>query len=175
MNSKTEIVGVAILVVLVGVITISCSSAPSQLEQPSGPYAQCVDNVLKEAEDCLLAGGSDCKAKGQRALDDCLPLENGIQTEGGVAAAPAQLEQPAVDPYAQCVENALKEAETCLLSGGSDCKAKGERALGACEGSQITGYAVAGPSRAGGSDMFNSLVGLLAVIAVLVLIVVKKK
>ena len=42
-------------------------------------------------------------------------------------------EQVGEDQHEQCVEDALEDAEDCLLSGGSDCKAKGEKALEACK------------------------------------------
>lgn len=75
MNSKAVVVGLAILLVVVVVISLSGLS-----EQPSQPssgdsYAQCVDDTLKEAEDCLLSEGSDCKANSEKALDDCKKLQ----------------------------------------------------------------------------------------------------
>ena len=76
MDSKAVVVGLVILVVVVVVISLS---GPS--EQPSGDssgddrYAQCVDDALKEAENCLLSGGSDCKANGEKALDACKKLQ----------------------------------------------------------------------------------------------------
>ena len=84
MNSKTAVVGFVILLVVVVVISLSgpvekpapTVQQPSQpSEQTGDPYAQCVDGALKEAENCLLSGGSDCKAKAERALDDCKKLQ----------------------------------------------------------------------------------------------------
>ena len=87
MNSKAVVVGVVILVVIVAVILLSgLSEQPVEkptVQQPSAapsqpsvdPYALCVDHALKEAEDCLLSGGSDCKANGEKALDACKKLQ----------------------------------------------------------------------------------------------------
>ena len=76
MNTKAVVVGLVILLVVVAVILLS---GPA-VQQPSGDssgdlYAQCVEDALKEAENCLLSGGSDCKAKGERDLDVCKKLQ----------------------------------------------------------------------------------------------------
>jgi len=80
MNTKTVVIGVVILLALIVVISLSGISGPPS-ERPVGDssgddkYSRCVDDALRDAENCLLSGGSDCKAKGERALDDCKKLQ----------------------------------------------------------------------------------------------------
>jgi len=71
MNSKVVIVGLAILIVIVAVISLSVPSEQPVGDSGDNPYSQCVDDALKDAENCLLSGGSDCKANGEKALDAC--------------------------------------------------------------------------------------------------------
>ena len=72
MDTRAVVVGVVILIALVAVISLS---VPSEKSVEEDRYEQCVDDALDEAEDCLLSGGSDCKAKGEKALDKCKKLQ----------------------------------------------------------------------------------------------------
>ena len=57
------------------------------------------------------------------------------QIEVPTPSQPQPIEEPKADPYAECVQAALSQAEQCLLAGGDSmaCKAQSEAALKDCE------------------------------------------
>ena len=85
MKAEFLIIGlVAVVVVTAAYLSYQTYQPQPAFQQPLAqptvtaevvdPFADCIDDVLLRAEQCVLAGGTNCKAEADLALDNCKGL-----------------------------------------------------------------------------------------------------